>query len=324
MTFRPDVDLDPGRVQDRRGGRVRGGGIALGGGLGSLVILAVIILLGGNPADLLSPGGQVDNGPLSSELATECQTGTDANERQDCRMLATVLSLDAYWTDAFAGDGQQWTEPGAVIFTDQVSTECGAATSAVGPFYCPLDQTIYLDLGFFEQLETRFGAEGGPFAEEYVIAHEYGHHVQNLLGLLEQGRDTGAEGGAVRTELQADCFAGVWGGNAVDTGFLQPLTDEQIGAGAQRRHGDRRRSHPGADPGAGQSGDLDARLVRAAPAVAQRRPRRTRTRTPATRSTPTSEPGVGPGARTCETVAPTREVKDVDERTRPGTRARRA
>ena len=229
MTFRPDVDLDPGRVQDRRGGRVRGGGIALGGGLGSLVILALVIILGGNPADLLSPGGGADTGPLSSELATECQTGTDANERQDCRMLATVLSLDAYWTDAFAGGGQQWVEPRAVIFTDQVSTECGAATSAVGPFYCPLDQTIYLDLGFFEQLETRFGAEGGPFAEEYVIAHEYGHHVQNLLGFLEAGRDTGAEGGAVRTELQADCYAGVWGGNAVDTGFLEPLTNEQIG-----------------------------------------------------------------------------------------------
>ena len=138
-------------------------------------------------------------------------------------------SLDAYWTDAFAADGQQFVEPGAVLFTDSVSTQCGAATSAVGPFYCPLDQTIYLDLGFFEQLETRFGAEGGPFAEEYVIAHEYGHHVQNLLGSLDAGRDTGAEGGAVRTELQADCYAGVWGGNAVDTGFLQPLTDEQIG-----------------------------------------------------------------------------------------------
>ena len=228
MTFRPDAELDPGQVQDRRGGRVRGGGIALGGGLGSLVILALVILLGGNPADLLSPGGGTETGPLSSELATECQTGADANERQDCRIVGTVNSLDAYWTDAFTADGQQFVEPGAVIFTGQVSTECGAATSAVGPFYCPLDQTIYLDLGFFDELETRFGAEGGPFAEEYVIAHEYGHHIQNLLNQLDAGRDAGAEGGAVRTELMADCYAGVWGGNAVDTGFFEPLTDEQI------------------------------------------------------------------------------------------------
>jgi predicted metalloprotease len=229
MTFRPDVDLDPGQVQDRRGRRVRGGGVALGGGLGSLVILALIILLGGNPADLLSPAGQPDTGPVSSELATECQTGADANERQDCRIVGTVNSLRDYWSDAFAAGGQQFVEPEMVLFTDSVSTQCGAATSAVGPFYCPLDQTIYLDLGFFDELETRFGAEGGPFAEEYVIAHEYGHHIQNLLGSLDAGRDAGAEGGAVRTELQADCYAGVWGGNAVDTGFLQPLTDEQIG-----------------------------------------------------------------------------------------------
>ena len=230
MTFRPDVKLDPGQVQDRRGGRVRGGGVALGGGLGSLIILALVIIFGGNVGDLAGlGGGQPETGPLSSELATECQTGADANERQDCRIVGTVNSADAYWTEAFAADGQQFVEPGAVLFTGQVSTECGAATSAVGPFYCPIDQTIYLDLGFFEQLETQFGAEGGPFAEEYVIAHEYGHHVQNLLGQLEAGRDAGAEGGAVRTELQADCYAGVWGGNAVDTGFLQPLTQEQIG-----------------------------------------------------------------------------------------------
>ena len=230
MTFRRDVELDPGQVQDRRGGRVRGGGVALGGGLGSLVILALVLLLGGNVGDLagLGGGGQPETGPLSSELATECQTGADANERQDCRIVGTVNSADAYWTEAFTADGQQFVEPDTVIFTGQVSTQCGAATSAVGPFYCPVDQTIYLDLGFFDQLETQFGAQGGEFAEEYVIAHEYGHHVQNLLGQLEAGRDAGAEGGAVRTELQADCYAGVWGGNAVDTGFLEPLTQEQI------------------------------------------------------------------------------------------------
>jgi len=115
-----------------------------------------------------------------------------------------------------------------VIFTDGVNTQCGAASSAVGPFYCPLDQTIYLDLGFYDDLQSRFGAEGGPFAEMYVVAHEYGHHIQNLLGFLDRGGDTGAGGGAVRVELQADCLAGAWGANAVDTGFLQPLTREQI------------------------------------------------------------------------------------------------
>jgi predicted metalloprotease len=230
MTFRPDVELDPGQVQDRRGRRVRGGGVALGGGIGSLIILALVLLMGGNIGDLAGlGGGQIETGPLSSELATECQTGADANERQDCRIVGTVNSLRAYWSDAFTGGDRQFVEPGTVLFTDQVSTQCGAATSAVGPFYCPVDQTIYLDLGFFAQLESQFGAEGGEFAEEYVIAHEYGHHMQNLLGFLDAGRDAGAEGGAVRTELQADCYAGVWGGNAVDTGFLQPLTEEQIG-----------------------------------------------------------------------------------------------
>lgn len=233
MTFRPDVDLDPGQVQDRRGGRLRGGGVALGGGLGSLVILALVILFGGDIGDLAGVGGGggvgTDTGPVSSELAAECQTGADANERQDCRIVGTVNSLRAYWSEAFSGTDQQFVQPGTVVFDDEVNTECGGASSAVGPFYCPLDQTIYLDLGFFDQLESQFGAQGGEFAEEYIVAHEYGHHVQHLLGLLDAGRDAGAEGGAVRTELQADCFAGAWGGSAVDTGFLEPLTSEQIG-----------------------------------------------------------------------------------------------
>ncbi len=201
----------------------------MGGGLGTLIIIALVLLSGGNLGDLGGLGvGQPDAGPVSSELATECQTGADANERQDCRIVGAVNSLDEYWSGAFEASGNQYQAPSTVLFTDAVNTACGGASSAVGPFYCPLDQTIYLDLGFYEQLETQFGAEGGPFAEMYVIAHEYGHHVQNLLGLLEAGRDAGAEGGAVRTELQADCFAGVWGGNAVDTGFLEPLTPDQI------------------------------------------------------------------------------------------------
>ncbi|MCV0403257.1 MAG: neutral zinc metallopeptidase [Chloroflexi bacterium] len=227
MTFRRDVDLDPGRVSDQRGRRIRGGGIAVGGGLGTLILIAAVVLLGGDLGSLGGLGGGIQEGPVGSQAISECETGQDANERQDCRLLGAVQSLDAYWSGAFEGQGS-FRQPEVVVFNDGVSTECGNATSAVGPFYCPLDQTIYIDLGFYDQLESRFGAEGGPFAEMYVMAHEYGHHIQNLLGLLEAGRDAGAEGGAVRTELQADCFAGVWGGNAVATGFLEPLTREQI------------------------------------------------------------------------------------------------
>ena len=230
MTFRRDVELDPGRVRDTRGRRVRGGGIALGGGLGTIIIIALILLTGGDLGDILGGGlgAAPQEGPVGSALIDECDTGEEANQRQDCRIVGVIHSLDEYWSGAFAGQ-EGFQQPGVNIFSEAVNTQCGAASSAVGPFYCPLDQTIYIDLGFYDQLESQFGAEGGPFAEMYVMAHEYGHHIQNLLGLLEAGRDAGAEGGAVRTELQADCFAGVWGANAVETGFLEPLTQEQIG-----------------------------------------------------------------------------------------------
>ena len=229
MTFRPEAQLDPGQVSDRRGRRVRGGGLAVGGGLGGLILVVAIVLLsGGNLGDLAGIGTSLPEGPIGSQQASECRTGEQANERLDCRIVGTVNSAQAYWTDAFAADGRQYEPAETVLFTSSVSTACGGATSAVGPFYCPLDRTIYIDLGFYDQLESQFGAEGGPLAEMYVIAHEYGHHVQNLLGLLESGRDAGAEGGAVRTELQADCFAGVWAGNAVETGFLEPISRQQL------------------------------------------------------------------------------------------------
>ena len=232
MTFRPDANLDPGQVSDRRGRRIRGGGLAMGGGIGGVILMVALVLLtGGDLGDImggLTGAPPAQEGPVGSQATADCETGADANERLDCRIVGTVNSVQAYWSDAFEAAGQEYQQAQTVLFTDQTQTACGGATSAVGPFYCPLDQKIYIDLGFYDQLESRFGAEGGPFAEMYVIAHEYGHHVQNLLGFLEGGRDAGAEGGAVRVELQADCFAGVWAGNAVDTGYLEPLTQDQI------------------------------------------------------------------------------------------------
>jgi len=228
MTFNPNVQLDPSQVTDVRGRSMgRGGGLALGGGGLSLVIALIYVLLGGNPGDLISSSGGSGpdvNGPNSSALA-ECKTGTQANEREDCQIVGAVNSVQAYWQGVVQG----YRPAETILFTGSTSTGCGDATTEVGPFYCPVDTNVYLDLGFFQQLHDQLGANAGPFARDYVIAHEYGHHVQDLVGDLQSGgNDTGATGRSVRTELQADCYAGVWGNHATSTGFLQPLTKAQI------------------------------------------------------------------------------------------------
>jgi predicted metalloprotease len=208
------------------GGRT---GVAIGGGGLGLVLLIAYALLGGNPDDLsgvLQPGAVT--GPESSAIATECKTGEDANQRDDCRILGYVNSVQTYWNQEFADSGLRYEPVDTVLFTGATQSACGTATEASGPFYCPSDRLVYLDLGFFQDLRTRFGATGGPLAQAYVIAHEYGHHVQDLLGALSQsGGGQGAEGGSVRTELQADCYAGVWANHA-EAGILAPVTDPQI------------------------------------------------------------------------------------------------
>jgi len=235
MTFNDKSRLDPSQVQDRRGRRA-GTAVAVGGGGLGLIILLVSLLFNVNLGDLGDLTGQVplgttENTGNTNNLAAECQTGADANAREDCRIVGFVNSIQAFWTDEFARQGGQYTPAETVLFTGATEAACGYATAASGPFYCPEDQKVYLDLAFFDELETRFGAQGGPFAEAYVLAHEYGHHIQDLSGVLNTTGGSGATGpqsASVEIELQADCLAGVWAYHATETGFLTQLTDEEI------------------------------------------------------------------------------------------------
>jgi predicted metalloprotease len=248
MQFNDRANLDTSQVEDRRGGGFSAGrGVAVGGGgLGLVVALVMAVVFGVNPFDTSDGGYGIPSGnPYSADevagaragaarsLAEECRTGADANVNEDCRVVGFVNSIQQYWTDYFARQGQQYRPAKTTLFTDATSTGCGSATSEVGPFYCNQDEHIYIDLGFYDELRQKFGAKGGPFAEAYVLAHEYGHHIQDITGTLAQRQrnDQGEQSSAVRIELQADCYAGVWGRNAAETGFLTPPTDADIADG---------------------------------------------------------------------------------------------
>ena len=221
MRFRPGARLDPSQVEDVRGSGgfgLPGGGIAVGGGgigvLGVLIYLAFALLGGGSGSSGLTP---LDGRTVTGDTAS-CRTGADANRSEDCQIVGDINSIQAYWSN----EVRNYTIARTVFFTGSTDTGCGPASTDVGPFYCPVDKKVYIDLGFFDELQSRFGGSNGPFAQAYVLAHEYGHHVQDLLGILDQKRNS------IQVELQADCFAGVWMHNAEQTGYITGITQRDL------------------------------------------------------------------------------------------------
>ena len=240
MTFNEGMQIDTSTTSSSGGGRGPGRGIAIGGGFGGLLIVVVALFLGVDSGHRCSPRRtaqyDADQGVDAPGFdLSQCKTGKDANDRRRSAAWSPPATRSTrVWAQLLRG----YTRPQRPA-VHRLGRHRAAvpATSDVGPFYCPVDQTAYFDTDFFDVLKTQFGSSGGPFAQEYVVAHEFGHHVQDLQGTLgraQQGAQ-GAEGNGVRTELQADCYAGVWAHYAAitkqegtDVTFLEPLTDKDI------------------------------------------------------------------------------------------------
>ncbi|GAB3882490.1 KPN_02809 family neutral zinc metallopeptidase [Terrabacter terrigena] len=257
MSFNDNAQLDTSQVESGGGGGFGGGGggfpggIQVGGGIGGLILLVLMLIFGGGKilgggdsggsagglqsqqldSSQVAAAGQVDQGQFS-----QCKTGADANRNDVCLIVATVNSVQDYWQKTLPKYQMNYEPVRTVIYQVQTQSGCGTANSQVGPFYCPLDSKVYVDASFFQELQDKFGADGGQLAKEYVIAHEYGHHIQNLLGILNRAQQDpqGPNSGAVRVELMADCLAGTWVKHATETTdasgtpLLKAITEQDI------------------------------------------------------------------------------------------------
>jgi predicted metalloprotease len=249
MSFNDNADLDTSQVEGGGGGGgmfgggMPGGGIAVGGGAGGILLLILYFVFGGlsdSGGGGTAPGqlqqGQVQSGGSQAGDFSQCRTGADANRDAQCRVIGTVNSVQAYWATELPRHGTAYSPANTVLYSGSTPSRCGTASNQVGPFYCPLDRKVYIDASFFNELTSRFGADDGALAQEYVVAHEYGHHIQDLLGVLDAARSDaqGADSGSVRVELMADCLAGVWARHATETrdaqgdAFLAPLSQKDI------------------------------------------------------------------------------------------------
>jgi uncharacterized protein len=262
MKFNRKARLDRSQIQDRRGERSSGGGFSgpsgfptsgrgggmsggfpggmrTGGGIGSIILIVIVFFVlsqcSGGPSGAGTSGPGVGGASANSNPNTgsdsnldSCRTGADAQKQEQCAILADVNSIQSFWAKALPQQtGTSYTKVSTVLFSGGTGSGCGQASSAMGPFYCPNDKHVFLDLTFFkDMLQGQLGAKGGDFAEAYVVAHEYGHHVQDLLGTLAQAQsnETGPTSPSVRTELQADCFAGIWASNATTATDAQGQT----------------------------------------------------------------------------------------------------
>jgi predicted metalloprotease len=287
MSFNDNAQLDTSQVESGGSGGFGGGGgggfpggIQVGGGIGGLILLVLMLIFGGGnilgggdsgsssgglpsqqlESDQVAGAGQVDEGAFS-----QCKTGADANKNDVCLVIATVNSVQDYWEKTLPKYQMNYEMAKTVIYQGQTASGCGTANSQVGPFYCPLDSKVYVDASFFQELQSKFGADGGQLAKEYVVAHEYGHHIQNLMGTMGQVRtQKGPESDAVRLELQADCYAGMWTKYAedselmtLDEGDITEALDSAKAVGDDRIQ---QRSGQGVDPDGWTHGSSEQRM----------------------------------------------------------------